>query len=199
MIVLVLAVCVGLTWFNQWQQHHALLDMNERLSAAESELDYQRSISVVVSGLNPHADIDQKALQIIGRARLHRNPSGSPDVMQQIMPDNPRQVAIDGDETNRSIVIFCNDSHSSPGYVDTVAALIENDRLIDIKIRESNTRIEWHTTSVEDLDSDGSIDLVFNCRPGGFALGNPQKLISYSIDSDGFGDAVETLVVTESK
>jgi hypothetical protein len=113
------------------------------------------------------------------------------------MPDNPRKIAIEGNETKRSIVIFCNDSHSSPGYVDTVAALIENDRLVDLEIRESNTRIEWHTTSVEDLNSDGTIDLVFNCRPGGFALNNPQQLISYSIDSDGFGAAVETLVESE--
>ena len=92
------------------------------------------------------------------------------------------------------IVIFCNDSRSTPGYIDTVAAILDNDRLLDIQIRESNTRLEWHTTTIEDVDDDGQTDLVFNCRPGGFAMGTPFKLVSYPIDKNGFGEIVETIL-----
>ena len=196
--VLIFAVCMALTWYNQWQQHQVLLNLKERLSTAESELDYQRSISVVVSGLNPYNDRDQAALQIIGRMRFYRTPNDSPSQLRQLFPDNPRKIAIGDNQTNRFVLIFCNDSRSTPGYVDTVAALIENDRLVDFKIRESNTRIEWHTTSVERSGPNGNIELVFNCRPGGFALGNPDKLIAHSIDADGFGDAVETIAETNT-
>jgi len=189
---------MGLTLFNQWKQHAALSDLNNRLATAESELEFQRSISVVISGLNPYEDIDQRALQIIGRVRLRHNPDDSPDVIHQIMPDNPRRIKLH-EQGNRRVVIFCHDTHSSPGVVNTVAALIENDQLVDIQVRESNTRIEWHTTTVEDSESGGEIELVFNCRPGGFALQNPQKRVSYTIGPKGFGPMIETTVDSDAR
>ena len=82
------------------------------------------------------------------------------------------------------VLLFHSNTHSVPGSVDSVAALLHDQELVDIVIRESNTRTEWHEVKLQDTDNDGNVEVVFDCRAI-YSYSNPLT-ISYKVSNNGF-------------
>jgi hypothetical protein len=85
------------------------------------------------------------------------------------------------------VVLFHCDTHSVPGSVDSVAAMLRDHKLVDVVSRESNTRTEWHEVSLQDTDNDGNVEVVFDCSPGLWSNSKPFTL-AYEISSTGFSE-----------
>ncbi|MHC4403652.1 MAG: hypothetical protein ACYTG0_28685 [Planctomycetota bacterium] len=161
-LLLLTVICaVALTWWRQWKQGAELTAMHEKLQRLEAESEYQHNVNRVLRGLDLENSQHRQAFKVL------RYMSGG------WLLNSCQQKPI-GD---LEVLLFHSDTFSIPGSVDSVAAVLRDYELIDLVVRESNTRVEWHDVEFQDTDGDGTVEVVFDCGPGMWSDSKPFTIV----------------------
>jgi hypothetical protein len=173
-LILFMVLCaLGVTWWRQWKQSVKLAELKQELVWAKSELEMLgaiRDVSRAVDFRNPEDVQVLKALQHHGWlfSTVQRRYLASPD---------------DGTE----IILFQYEPVSVPGQDSSLAVLIRDGKIVDSIARETSTREETHEAKLEDIDGDGTLDLVLHCSPEFWSGDRKPFTLSYAISGAGFG------------
>jgi hypothetical protein len=86
-------------------------------------------------------------------------------------------------DSRLEVLLFHEPANGTPDTITTVAVLMQHrevesgsfgtkvteTKLVEVMVRESSTRLEYHASDLRDIDNDGQVDLVIDCSPGDFA------------------------------
>lgn len=177
LVVFMVLCALGVTWWRQWKQSVELAELKQELVGARSELEMRRAIQEVsraVDFQNPEDVQVVKALQYHGWifSSVQRRHLARPD---------------EGTE----IIVFQNEMVPIPGFDSSLAVLVRDGKIVDSIARETSTRQETHQAKLEDIDGDGTLDLVLHCSPGDWGTDREPFTLSYAVRAAGFGPEKE--------
>lgn len=188
LIVSILAVCFLLTWYNQWRQAQTINALKSELNEAKTDHEFHRAISILTLGTQRDKELHQRVLRILGQADLRKAHPYS----QQYAPANPHTFPLSENDEGREIIILSRRRKSIYwGSTETIAALVDDDYVIDTMIFQSEVGREQHEPSVEDTDEDGVLELVFNIHPWAFSRTKKARQVSFPIGPRGFIDPAD--------
>jgi hypothetical protein len=177
LIVFMVLCALGVTWWRQWKQSVELAELKQELVWAKSELEMLaaiRDVSHAVDFQNP------KDVQVLKSLQHHGWIFSS--VLRQPLA---------GRDDRTEIIVLQNERISIPGQDSSLAVLIQNGKIVDSIARETSTREETHEAKLEDIDGDGTIDLVLYCSPANWGTDRESFTLSYAIRAAGFGPEIE--------
>jgi hypothetical protein len=150
-----------------------LAELKQELVWAKSELEMMgtiRDVSHAVDFENP------KDVQVLKSLRYHGWLFSSVQRRHLASPDEGTEI-----------ILFQYEPVSVPGQDSSLAVLIQNGKIVDSIARETSTREETHEAKLEDIDGDGTLDLVLHCSPEFWSGDRKPFTLSYTISGAGFG------------
>lgn len=170
LLLLTLIPALAITWWRQWKQSVEIMTLREKLQQVESERDFQYNMFRVLREIDLENKQHRQAFETI----QHMDCKWHFESFQQ------RQI------DDLDILLFHhNTAFVNPGgWVGSVAAVLRNDTLIDLIVRSAGVRTESHDIGFRDVDGDGVVEVVFDCRPGRWGTSEP-KTIAYQVLQNG--------------
>ena len=171
-ICVTLIVALVFTWWRQWSQHREIASLRARLNFLERNAQINSNAFLVCRALdlkNPEHRWAAKMLYTFG-------PWPFASTERRDLTLGGRQV---------SVIVLHEPDCCVPGTVATIVALVADSRLVDLIQREVPTEGESHDVRLEDVNSDGALDVVFDCESR-FIDPSPPTRLAYTISDKGF-------------
>ena len=175
LLALIVGCAIAVTWWRHWRQSADLAAMRQELQLLRKEADFHRHVQRVFGSLDLSEPRHAKAFAML-RNMDPRWPLNSVEYKQ-----------LGESHGNLDVLIFHADSCDIPGVEESVVVLMRDYKLVDFILRESYTREEFHNVKVENLNDDGSLAVVFECRPGPWSDSEPFR-VTHRITTAGFDE-----------
>ena len=187
LFLLLTIVAVGYSAWNQRQQQAEIAQLKNRVSVVETDARVRARINDLFKYLDPENDEQMDTLQLVKNLTPLAPNLSQPELHKELasLISCISLMDVDGEPGGLEILSLSNTFITIPGSSYSVNVLFNDEKIVDVLVRRTGTRVETHSVEMLDTNNDGAIDLVLKCTPG-FRLSEPASQLNYLATNSGF-------------
>ena len=192
LLLFVTIIAVLYSGWNQAVQRREIAALRDRLTAVEKDARIRARINDLYEYFDTDDSAKMETFDLV-RHLVPKAPNLSLPLEEQVLLNalrsNVQLADVDGKPGGLEILSLSNIFHVNPGSDYSINALFNDQRIVEVLVRHTGTRMETHDVELVDAMGDNRVDLVLNCSSGFLSSENAGRKLIYSATEKGFSPA----------